>query len=165
MVGSAAATRPPNTHPGIVSHSQTPVRRQSQLRAGLGRGRRQTEMYGQLPPQATLKLSISRKLSPHPGPQSDVCHPLPPKKGTDIHLPVSDRSSFRIWRGGVGGGDHDGRDKSDPWNSAESRLYHQFQPQPQSTAFKSVTVPDEDPICCPLGPWEGRAGHSRTFQK
>lgn len=59
----------------------------------------------------------------------------------------------------------DGRDKSDPWTSAESRLYHQFQPQPQGTAFKSVTVPDGDPICCPLGPWEGRAGHSGTFQK
>lgn len=62
-------------------------------------------MYGQLPPQATPKLRISRKLSPHPGPQSDVRHPLPPKKGTDIHLPIPGRLGFqdlgeRWWWGG-----------------------------------------------------------------
>ena len=137
-------------HPGSVSQSQTPARRQSQLWAGLGRGRRQTEMYGQLPPQATPKLSISRKLSPHPGPQSDVRHPLPPKKGTDIHLPIPGRLGSqdlgeRWWWGGI----TDSRDKSDSWTSAESQLYHQFQPQPQGMAFKSVTDPDGDPICCP----------------
>lgn len=64
------------------------------------------------------------------------------------------------------GGITDSRDKSDSWTSAESQLYHQFQPQPQGMAFKSVTDPDGDPICCPPPrPWEGRAGHSGTFQK
>lgn len=136
-------------HPGSVSQSQTPARRQSQLQAGLGRGKA-PEMYGQLPPQATPKLTISRKLSRHPEPQSDVRHPHPPKKGTDIHLPISGRLGFQDL-GERRGGITDGRDKSDSWTSAESQLYHQFQPQPQGTAFKSVTDPDGDPICCPPG--------------